>query len=159
MLLSIPGSHQCQVEGNPPWIESNLQWPPHGGRGGQGGPFQRGGPACQSFEEALHWWSWVLKDSGELFPLTVEQWQHLTGLVIYSYLSKQFHLKFYYTGAEDVEGGSRAEKVCSIPGVRGTPGPGVGLDWYPCKLARWPHGCWGLWSQQVGSSFFQGPFP
>ena len=29
-------------------------------------------PACQSFEEALFGWSWVLKDPGESLPLTEE---------------------------------------------------------------------------------------
>ena len=40
-------------------------------------------PACQSFKKAFFGWSWVLEDSYKLLPLTKEQCQHLTILVIF----------------------------------------------------------------------------
>ena len=47
--------------------------------------------ACQSFEETLFGWSWVLKDSGNLLPLTEEWRHHLTISVMYSYLFLHLH--------------------------------------------------------------------
>ena len=56
-----------------------------------------GSLAHQSFKDALFGWFQVLKDSGKLLPLTEEHWQHLTVLVIYSYLFKHFYLMSYHT--------------------------------------------------------------
>ena len=53
-------------------------------------------PASQSFEETLFCWSWVLKDSDKLLPLTKEQKQNLTTSVTCSYLFLHFHLIFHY---------------------------------------------------------------
>ena len=54
-----------------------------------------GSPACQNFEEALIGWSQVLEDYGESLLLTEEWWQHLTILVIYSYLFFHSYLIFH----------------------------------------------------------------
>ena len=51
--------------------------------------------AHQSFEDALFGWLWILEDSGELLPLTMEWLRHLTVLVIYSCLFKYFHLMLH----------------------------------------------------------------
>ena len=53
-------------------------------------------PPHQNFEEALFSWPSFLRDSGELLPLTVERRQELTVSIIYSYLFKHFHLRFYH---------------------------------------------------------------
>ena len=79
--------------------ESSLQGPPHRERGGrevlssEGKP---GSPAPQSFKKALCGWSQVLKDSVSHSPLLRSD-GNTVGLVTYSYLLKQFHLKFYHT--------------------------------------------------------------
>ena len=52
----------------------------------------------------------------------------------------------FFAGTEEVEGGDGVEEVYSMPGGRGTPGAGVHLGWYPCKLASRPSGCQGPWS-------------
>ena len=31
--------------------------------------------------------------------------------------------------------------LCSLPGLRGTPGAGVGHGWYPCEPVSRPHDC------------------
>ena len=48
--------------------------------------------------------------------------------------------------------------LCSLPGVGEPPKARVGHDGYPYKPVSGLYECWGLWSQQVSSSFLWGPF-
>ena len=49
--------------------------------------------------------------------------------------------------------------LCSLPGVSGSPGAGVGHGRYPCKPVSRFHDCQGPWSWWFGSSFPWGSFP
>ena len=117
---------------------------------------EAGSLACQIFKEALCGWSWGLIDWWVIPPHCVVMAPLcIVSNVFLSIKTISFQVLLHYTsnlcpkltfprilnksvlfslfaGTEEVEGGSRTEEVCSMPGARGTPGAGDGFSGYPC---------------------------